>query len=104
MPEIGIFELMRNGFAPVRYPEQKGEFLAKTQPITTMPKANAELVDHDMVTPEMLATTEITPAGMVQTYVPDADVLIGPYAQASEEGQALLRDAIATLPLAVADS
>ena len=87
--------LLAGGFVPTTYEGQAGEFLVKSVPISSMPYAGEHLVDNDMVYPEFTGITEVIPVGMVQMYIPEADYLEGPVPLESDEGQALLRDALA---------
>lgn len=92
---ITLFRLMEAGFFPVKYEGQAGEFLAKTVKVERLPYSNEHLVDGDYIFGDMLATTEVIPDGRVQLCISDADYVEGPHAFDSEEGQALLKDAIA---------
>jgi len=92
---ITLFDLMNAGFDPVKYDGQVGEFLCKTVKVERLPYANSHLVDNDYIFGDMLATTEVIPDGRVQLCIGDADYAEGPHDFNSEEGQALLKDAVA---------
>lgn len=88
-------ELIAAGFVPTVYPGQAGEFLAKRVLVKQMPYACEHLVDNDQIFGDMFAVTELTPDGQVQMLIEDADYIEGPIAADSEEGVALLKDAMA---------
>lgn len=88
-------QLIAAGFVPTRYEDQKGEFLTKRCRVEDLPYANEHLVDNDFIYGDMVAVTEIIPGGSIQFLVTDADYVEGPVPLDSEEGQALLKDAIA---------
>lgn len=92
---ITLFNLLESGFFPKKYEGQSGEFLTKTVMVELMPYASKHVVDNDYITGNMMATTEVIPNGNVQLYIGDADYLEGPYAFNSDEGQGLLKDAMA---------
>lgn len=92
---ITVDQLPGSGFTPVTYKGQKGTFLAKTVKVESMPYAREHLIDHDYITEGMPATTEVLPDGRVQLCIGHADYVEGPHPIDSDEGQALLKDAIA---------
>lgn len=92
---ISKSDLALAGFSPMTYEGQPGEFLSKTVPVDHLPYSSRNLIDNDWIFGDMLATTEVTLDGRVQLCVGDADYFEGPFPFDSEEGQALLKDAIA---------
>lgn len=90
-----ITDLKAAGFCLKTYKEQNGEFLAKETVIEGMPYAGQHLPDGDFILGTMKVITEVTPGGQVQMCIPEADTYFeGPHPFESEEGQALLRDAV----------
>lgn len=89
--------LLASGFVTTQYDGQPGEFLVKRAKVEDMPYAREHLIDNNLIYGYMEAVTELTPGGMVQLYIAEADYLEGPVAVASDEGSALLADAVAAL-------
>lgn len=89
-------ELIDRGFTPRTYEGQEGEFLVMVAKLEDMPYASAHLVDGDLFFGDLEAITEVMPNGLIQFTVSDADYVEGPVELSSEEGQALLQDAIAS--------
>ena len=96
-------KLIAGGFVRTTYPRQEGEFLTKKVLVSQMPYANEHLVDGDFIHADMEAVTELVPDGTVQLSIAGADYVEGPHPVGSEEGIALLNDALAapgpSLPL-----
>lgn len=88
-------QLIAAGFKPATHEGQVGEFLAKRCRVEDMPYAHAHVEDGDMVLGTMQAITEITPEGHVQMLIADADYVEGPIPVDSDEGRALIADAMA---------
>lgn len=88
-------QLIAAGFKPTTYEGQAGEFLTKRCRVEDMPYAHEHVEDGDMVLGTMEAITEVTPDGRVQLLISDADYVEGPIAVDSDEGQALIADAVA---------
>jgi hypothetical protein len=85
--------LIAGGFVPTNYEGQEGEFLSKRQPVETL----AYMADHAIE--GMMATTEVLPDGRIQLSVDNGEgYLEGPHPAGSEEGIALLKDALGLLP------
>lgn len=74
---------------------QEGEFLTKKARVEQMPYASKHLVDDDFIFGTSEAITEVIPGGLVQLHIPDADYVEGPLPVESDEGQALIKDALA---------
>lgn len=87
--------LVSGGFVPTTYDGQDGEFLTKRVCVGNMPHAAEHLIDGDLIFGSSEAVTEIIPGDLVQFHIPDADYLDGPVPVDSDEGQALIRDALA---------
>ncbi len=87
--------LLAGGFVLRTYPGQVGEFLTKRTKVRDLPRACKHLVDGDFIEDDFEVDTEVIPGNMVQLYIPDADYLEGPFPIGSEEGMALLQDALA---------
>ena len=88
-------EFVAAGFVPTTYEGQEGEFLTKKVRVEQMPYAAKHLIDDDSIFGTFEAITEVIPGGRVQLYIPDADYAEGPVPIGSEEGQALINDALA---------
>lgn len=86
-------ELIANGFNPVTYPGQEGEFLSKTLKASDMPSFYDDVVDFDTVFDTDTVIVEVTPMNTVQLVVLDSDYAEEGVPVDSEEGMALLRDA-----------
>lgn len=64
-------QLLDQGFSAVTYPEQEGEFLIKWVEVRHL-----QDVFHDShMEPDMAASIEACPNGILQVYVPDTDSL-----------------------------
>lgn len=87
-------QLIAAGFQPTMYEGQEGEFLVKSVKVEAMPYAREHLIDNEMIFGDMQASTEVTPDGRVQLVIADADYVEGPIALETEEGRALLGDAL----------
>lgn len=87
-------ELLAAGFVPTTYDDQAGVFMAKRTRVEDLPYAREHLVDNDFIFGSSEAVTEVLPSGKVQLYIPDSDYLEGPIDVYSEEGRALLKDAL----------
>lgn len=91
--------LIEGGFAATRYEGQEGEFLSKRQPVETLAYMADHAIDGDYIVEGMMATTEVLPDGRIQLSVDNGDgYLEGPHPADSEEGIALLKDALDLLP------
>lgn len=86
-------ELIANGFKPVNYPDQDGEFLAKTLTASDMPYFMQHVVDGEYIFDTDTIVVEVCPDGMVQLVDNDTDYLEEGVPMDSDEGKALLRDA-----------
>lgn len=91
---ITLFDLMKSGFSPVHYEGQCGEFLTKTVQVDRLAYSSEYLVGDSAIFSDTMATTEVIPDGRVQLCIGDADYVQGPHDFHSEEGQALIRDAM----------
>jgi hypothetical protein len=87
-------ELLKHGFVEQTYQGQEGTYLVKKGKAEHFPYAREHMVGAE-VTAYSDAVMEITPKNEIQFYVPYDDYLEGPYPLDSEEGQGLLKDAIA---------
>ena len=90
--------LLRSGFKNTTYREQAGVFVTKAANIDDMKYAGDKMIDGDLIQQGMTAITELCPDGMVQLHIPDADYVEN-YHVNSDEGIALLNDAIPAAPL-----
>jgi hypothetical protein len=88
-------ELLKHGFVERTYPGQEGVFLVKEAEVWDFPYAREHIADGERVYGASLAKMEITPDGDIQFTVEDAFYIEGPYPIASDEGQGLLKDALA---------
>jgi hypothetical protein len=88
-------ELLEHGFIEKTYPDQGGTFLVKEAKVRDFPYAREHIADGERVYGASLAKMEVTPDGNIQFRVEDAIYIEGPYPIASEEGQGLLKDALA---------
>lgn len=88
-------ELIANGFKPTTYEGQVGEFLTKRCRVEDMPYSHAHVEDGDIILGAMEAITEVTPDGRVQMMIAAADYVEGPVPVDSDEGRALINDAVA---------
>lgn len=86
-------DLVGLGFKSTTYPGQDGEFLTFTTKVEDMPYAKEHMVDGEYIFGDSRATVELTPLDAVQFCILDADYSES-YALESDEGQALLLDAI----------
>ncbi len=89
--------LLAGGFVPTTHPGQTGEFLTKRTLVEDLPYAREHMVDGSYIRASFEAITEVTPQGDVNFYIPDSEYVEGPYALASDEGLALVNDALAEL-------
>lgn len=86
-------ELLSAGFVETTYTAQEGVFLAKRTKVADLPYSGEHLVDNNYIFGDMLAVTELTPSGLAQLSIGDADYA-EVYPSDSEEGKALLKDAV----------
>jgi hypothetical protein len=97
---MDVQALIAGGFVPVRYDGQEGEFLTRHSKVHDLPYAREHLVDGDYIDAEMSCCTEIIPPDAngvvrVQFSISEADYMEGPWEISTDEGQALLKDALA---------
>lgn len=85
-------QLLSAGFVPTLYEGQDGEFMVMQRKIEEFPYAKEHLIDGGYLCEGMLAILEVSPAGLIQFYIPEADYLEGPVPLDSEEGLALFRE------------
>lgn len=83
--------LLASGFKIIRYPNQDGEFLAKTVLVDHLP----HLIDHEIIFPGMLATVEVTSDDKVQMCISDSDYYEELCPMNSKQGQGLLKSVYA---------
>lgn len=90
--------LIEGGFAPTHYNNDPGEYLTKRQRVEDLPYTGTHAIDGDYIVEGMIAVTEVLPNGSVQLCIADSDYVEGPFPAGSEEGIALLKDALGLLP------
>lgn len=88
-------DLLSKGFVRVAYEDQEGAFFRRDTIVGTMPYAGEHLIDTEVVNDTDIATTEVTPAGYIQMLVNGTDLPHEEYLFDSDEGRALLQDAVA---------
>lgn len=86
-------DLLGLGFKNVTYKDQTGQFLTLTTKVDDMPYAKEHLVDNVYIFGDSTAVIELTPANDIQICILDADYS-EVYSLESDEGQALVRDAL----------
>lgn len=94
--------LISGGFVRTTYEGQEGIFLTKRVSLERMPAAFLRIKGDEFIDGSSESVTEIIPPSrvsgpkpMVHLHVPDADYVEGPYLVESDDGKALIEDALA---------
>ena len=87
-------DIIAHGFSMKLYPGQGGVFISKSLRVGDMPYMNEHAVDEDYIFADSMARVEIIPGGGVQLYISDSDYLESDSNYLSQEGWALLKDAM----------
>lgn len=89
-----IHSLVATGFVAIRYPDQEGVFLRRDTLVESMPYLG-KVCDNEFIFATCVATTEVSPDGMVRVMILETDYVEEPVLADSEDGQGVLRDSIA---------
>lgn len=92
MSKIEIDKLEEAGFMPVCYRGQEGTFFRRDTLVSSMPYLGAH-TDDEYIYGECIACTEVSPNGLVTLLIAETEYREEAVPLASEEGQALVRDA-----------
>lgn len=85
--------LIAAGFQPITYPDRSGTYYRRDTKVESMPYLST-VTDDQFIFASCVATTEVRPDGKVTLAIVETGYLEEPEDIGSEDGQAVLRDAI----------